>query len=237
MAAACRASVDRDIACLTRMYAWHCGETGTGASIEDVINCPFRELALVDGSLHAGGRDRQWRFCPPAPGAIPGAVVAWACLDYACRAAPGAASVSLDRLAHEPGSPGRAFLLDRETLTGLLEQAAAAHPAVSIARSAAGLDLLAFTSDPAAAALDIVDAHYQGARDRVATPQQWAARFPAPVQAALPPRRPPRPPARLRGHSPGQGALFDVPARRGRLDTMTSEQHPIAGPAGVTRRA
>ncbi len=208
-----RASVDRDIDCLTRMYALR-APTRRSADLEDILNCPFRELSLLD-EVPAGqpGRERQWRLSPPGPGTVPDAVVAYACLDYARRHGRAAAgSVSLARLAREAGSPGRAFLLTEQVLTDVLEETGARYPAIFVAHSAAGQTLLTFSSDPRAVAWDILDAHYGGARGRVATRAEWAARFPVPDPA-------PRPvPAgrRLAGRSPGQATLpgFELDASR-----------------------
>ena len=177
-------SIDRDIDCLTRMYAFRTPARRSAADFEDLLNCPFRELTLLD-EAPAGlyGRGKQWRFAAPHRGVVPDAVVvAYACLDYASRHTPaGGGTVSLARLAREPGCPGRAFLLGEETLTSALETAAAAHPAMSVMHSAAGQTLLAFSSGPRAIAWDILDAHYGGARARVTAPALWAACFSAPA--------------------------------------------------------
>jgi Protein of unknown function (DUF4007) len=202
-----RDSVERDISCFTRMYGFRAPAGRTAADLEDLINCPFRSLGLLDETEASWGSSvRQWRIVEQRWGRIPAAVVAYACLDYASRHSmnePG--SVSLARLAHEPGAPGRAFPLNRETLTAALEETAARYPALAVTESGAGQAILAFSSAPRELAWDILDAHYDGARARVATRKEWTARFPRLGQVS---RRTPA--SRYRaGSAPGHATLFE----------------------------
>jgi hypothetical protein len=199
-------AVERDISCLTRMYGSSTGG-GTAAAIEDLLNCPFRELGLLhEMEASSDSRGRQWRIGVGGLGMVPDAVVAYACLDYASRHhADGPGSVSLARLTNEPGSPGRAFHLNKEMLTAALEETAASYPALSVTDSGAGQKILAFPSKPRMLAWDIIDAHYDGARARVATREAWAKRFPRLVTV---PRLDPA--ARRRASRPaGNATLFD----------------------------
>lgn len=172
-----RDSVERDVSCLTRMYG--AGTPGGAApGIEDLLNCPFRELGLLQETA-AGTRGREWRLAAPGRRAIPDAVVAFACLDYAGRHQNGGPGlVSLARLASEPGAPGRAFLLSRDNLTDALRGAAARFPALSVTELGDGQETLAFSCSPRELAWDILDSHYDGVRARVPTRAQWTARFP-----------------------------------------------------------
>lgn len=171
-------SVERDVRCLTRMYGAGTPGGEAAAGIEDILNCPFRELGLLQ-ETQAGDRGREWRLAASGR-RVPDAVVAFACLDYASRRQNGGAGmVALARLASEPGAPGRAFLLGRGNLTDALQGAAAGFPALSVTELGDGQEALAFSSSPRELAWDILDAHYNGARARVATRAQWAARVPA----------------------------------------------------------
>lgn len=99
-------SVGRDIDCLTRMYTFPRPASGPAEHFEDMLNCPFKELGLLAEAPHGmDGGHRQWRLSPPDPDLVPAAIVAYACLDYAGRHVPAAGSVSLSRLAREPGQP------------------------------------------------------------------------------------------------------------------------------------
>lgn len=108
-------SVRKDVACFLRMYT--AAGAGARATRDDVIDCPFRPLGLVrsDGD--------GFRFdLGHKPGLGP-KVVLWACLDYMARVEPSAGSVTVSRLASDPGAPGRAFRLTEESLASSLEAA------------------------------------------------------------------------------------------------------------------
>lgn len=110
-----KGSVLKDVACFLRMYT--AAGAGPRATRDDVVDCPFRPLGLVR-SAGAG-----FRFdLGHKPGLSPN-VVLWACLDYMSRVEPSATSVTVSRLANDPGAPGRAFRLTEETLVALLEAA------------------------------------------------------------------------------------------------------------------
>lgn len=191
-------SVRRDIACLTGMYSRYAlPEGGSRASAEDALSCQFRELGLLTEVDLPGSR--EWRFAAdPGPGSLPDEVTAYACLDYASRAAPAAGSISLSRLAREPGSPGTAFLLTEDRIAAALGKTAGSHPEITVTQGISQRSLV-FRSPPQPLAWDILDGYYGQARDRVPSRAQWAARSLVYAPAREAPRR---------GHAPGQGTLF-----------------------------
>ena len=121
------ASIAKDVDCLTKMYAPRkAPREGSPGSFEDLLDCPFRELGLIEATP---GKAHQWRFTGTASASLPSRVIAYACLDYASRHNPAGASVTLARLANEPGSPGRAFRLREPDIAAALEEVAGLHPA------------------------------------------------------------------------------------------------------------
>lgn len=113
-------SIAKDVDCLTKMYAPRKTSTGSPGSFEDLLDCPFRELALLEASPDIA---RTWRFTEGPRPTLPPAVIAYACLDYASRFTTAEGSITLGRLASEPGSPGLAFRLTEPVLAARLEEA------------------------------------------------------------------------------------------------------------------
>lgn len=169
-------SIKRDVDCLTKMYAMDL-ETNANSpgSFEDQLMSPFRELGLLEGQ--GKGKDRVWRFTNRPRGNLPPAVLLYACLEYAAQFT-GGGSISLARLANEPGAPGRAFRMREPELIAFIEGLIAEHESLQITDSL-GQRSLSFTGDPQKLAWDILDRHYGNirAQDGFLTPQQWKQRF------------------------------------------------------------
>jgi hypothetical protein len=103
-------SVKKDVDCLLRTFAMRRHGRQT---MDDLLDCPARELGLL--SL-APGESRSWRFVTGPKSTLPPAIVAYTCLDYLHTVAPGDRTMSIARLASDPGSPGRAFRLTETAL-------------------------------------------------------------------------------------------------------------------------
>lgn len=175
------ASIAKDVDCLTKMYAPRkAPREGSPGSFEDLLDCPFRELGLIEATP---GKTHQWRFTGTASASLPPRVIAYACLDYASRHNPAGRSVTLARLANEPGSPGRAFRLREPDIAAALEEVAMLHPAISVT-DAVGYRSLTTNANPYDLAWDILDAHFGGARDRVPSRDEWSNSHPE-LAAAL----------------------------------------------------
>lgn len=169
------ASIAKDVDCLTKMYAPRkAPREGSPGSFEDLLDCPFRELGLIEATA---GKAHQWRFTRTASASLPPRVIAYACLDYASRHNPAGASVTLARLANEPGSPGRAFRLREPDLAAALEEVASLHPAISVTE-AVGRRSLITSANPYDLGWGILDAHFGNARDRVPSRQEWEESHP-----------------------------------------------------------
>jgi hypothetical protein len=149
-------SIKKDIDCILRMYA--AGRHGR-RGFDDVLDCPFRELGLIEG---AAGEARSWRFAFGEKQTLPDPIVAHACLDYAARTSQRAASISIARLAADSGGPGCAFKLTEAALYAALGRAAEATDAFEVTE-ASGVRQLVFRESPASIRMHLLTAYYQHA--------------------------------------------------------------------------
>ena len=146
-------SVAKDVSCLLRMY----GEGSTSrAGFDDLIDCPSRELRLIVPTPVRGVH----RFAIGAKPTLPPAVAAFACLDFVARTDPTARTVTVSRLATEPGGPGRTFKLSEGALVDLIEDAVQQHDEIELT-SAAGVPQLVFHDDPAVVGTELLHDYYQ----------------------------------------------------------------------------
>lgn len=109
------ATVERDVDCLIRTYVPR--SNGKGLA-EDGLECPFAELGLL-GTL-AGLGAVQFRRGPKP--SLPDFVFAYALVDFWQTHYPSRGSLSVETVAHEPGSPGRSFGLDEDSIVERLER-------------------------------------------------------------------------------------------------------------------
>lgn len=147
-------AVAKDVSCLLRMYS---SAQTSRAKFDDMIDCPFRELDLIRPSANTRG---SYRFLIGPKPTLPAAVAAFACLDFVARTDSTARTVTVSRLATEPGSPGRAFKLTESALIDLLTEAAEEHPDIESTTSA-GVPQLTFDDDPAQVATEVLYDHYR----------------------------------------------------------------------------
>ena len=107
-------TIRRDVACFIRTYV---AQSAPGkASYEDGLDSPLTELGLIKAS----GRRDEFRFVRgPKPSLGPG-VFCYAVADFWSRSFRNANTLSFEALNHEPGSPGRVFLLEENDLVDML---------------------------------------------------------------------------------------------------------------------
>ena len=148
-------TVRKDVTALVRTYAPT--ERSSRTSIDDILDCPLRELGLITRSQATG----RYRFTLGTKPTLPSAVVAHAVLDYISSIDPGANTALLSRLAGEPGSPGRAFRLSEAELADALLPAVEflSDGGLSLA-SPAGTAQLAWDRDPSELALTMLDRYF-----------------------------------------------------------------------------
>lgn len=111
------ATVKNDVACFIRTYVAQQPSTRSGN--DDALECPLSELGLI----RALGKRDGFRFVRGAKSSLGDGVFAYALLDFWSRHTS-AATLSLEAIAHEPGSPGRVFLLDENDVADRLAELA-----------------------------------------------------------------------------------------------------------------
>ena len=181
-----RGTVKKDVDCLIQMYA---SGHSARATFDDQLDHPFRDLDLLRPSDREPG---VYRFLIGPKVTLAPQVAAFACLDFVARTQTGAKTVSLSRLASEPGSPGKVFNLTETALADLLETAASSRNSEFTITSAAGVPQVALDDDPAEIAKDLIWDHYRTFVDpckyplgaRLAGPEADRSRGPRSVDKA-----------------------------------------------------
>lgn len=107
-----------DVLCFIRTYAAK-GDAGR-ATQEDNLECPLTELGLVQ-PVDVGGAF-QFRRGPKST--LPDEVFLFGLLCFWKKLYPTRREFSVEAITHEPGSPGRVFLLDEETVAERLARLA-----------------------------------------------------------------------------------------------------------------
>lgn len=146
-------SIKKDISAFLRTYApaERSGRTG----IDDLLDCPLRELNLIRHSPATG----RHRFSLGPKPTLPSEVVAYAALDYVARTGAGGNTITISRLAYEPGGPGRAFKLNEAELIEALQQSIAATNALDLV-SPTGATQLSWRSSPEHVAVEMLHGYY-----------------------------------------------------------------------------
>lgn len=148
-----KSSVRKDIGALLRTYAP--SEHSRRISVDDLLDCPLRELNLLRRSPATG----LPRFTLGPKPSLPSEVAVHAVLDYIDRTGSGGRTVTLSRLAHEPGTPGRAFKLNETELLAAVKPAVDRTDGLSLA-SPAGAWHFACSGDPAQIATAVLNDYY-----------------------------------------------------------------------------
>jgi len=150
------ASIKKDVDCLLRMYAPRAGER---VALDDLLDCPFRELGLLETVWDDAQR---YRFVIGAKPTLPPEIVVYACLDYLAVADPGSRTTTISRLAVSHGGPGRNFKLSEEAIAEAVEQHADLQGGVWLTASA-GVPQLAIDGDPHHQAVEALRGYYRRA--------------------------------------------------------------------------
>ena len=108
------ATVKNDVACFVRTYV---ALPPSGRSTqEDGLESPLTELGLIKPI----GRRDGFRFVRGPKPTLTIGTFCYAVTDFWNRCFPNANTLSFEALAHEPGSPGRVFLLDENDVVDML---------------------------------------------------------------------------------------------------------------------
>ena len=153
-------SLKKDVSALLRTYAP--ADRVLRAGIDDLLDCPLRELNLIGRSVATG----HYRFTLGPKATLPPAILTYALLDYVSRTGTGGNTVTFSRLAHEPGTPGQAFKLTEAELFEAVEFAWKRTGALSVT-TPTGVAQLAWSRDPAAVAVEVLDDYYGSASNDV----------------------------------------------------------------------
>jgi hypothetical protein len=107
-------TLSRDVECFMRTYVRRRG----GGRGEDALESPFAELALIS-PLEVGSAAQFRRGAKPT---LDDAVFAHALMEFWRDRYPSRRHLSIETIASEPGSPGRVFLLDEDSVAERLER-------------------------------------------------------------------------------------------------------------------
>ncbi len=111
---ASKATIRRDVTCFVRTYVAQRSSKQTGQ--EDALESPLTELGLIKQV----GRSERFRFVRGQKPSLGAGVFCYAVTDFWARFSKTAQTLSFETLAHEPGSPGRVFLLDENDVVDML---------------------------------------------------------------------------------------------------------------------
>lgn len=149
-------SIKKDVSVLLRTYApaERLGRTG----IDDLLDCPLRELNLIGRSAVPN----RYRFTLGAKPTLPSAVLAYAVLDFVDHTDTGGSTVTLSRLAHESGAPGKAFKLTESEVQATLEPIIDETDTIALTTTTGDVQL-SWSKEPREVATEILGHHYDRA--------------------------------------------------------------------------
>jgi hypothetical protein len=108
-------SLKRDVDCFLRTYL---PSRHAQAILEDTLDCPLTELGL----LREAGDRNTFHFNRGPQHELPSHVLLYATYCFWLKHAPSSETLSLHDLTHHPGSPGRMFQIDEDSMAGRLEE-------------------------------------------------------------------------------------------------------------------
>lgn len=152
-------TISNDVVCFLRTYE---GRQSDGDSIEDALSSPLAELGLIR-SHH-----RRFQLISGAKPTLPNAVFVYA-LEQFWRRLGENRTLSFEVIAHEPGSPGRVFLLDEADLSDrLLNLEDASNGAFRWSETAGLKQVLRVKALSDATLISILRSHYRRRRNKEA---------------------------------------------------------------------
>ena len=111
---ASKATIRRDVTCFVRTYVTQ--RSSRQAGQEDTLESPLTELGLIKQV----GKSERFRFVRGQKPSLGAGAFCYAITDFWTRFSETAQTLSFETLAHEPGSPGRVFLLDENEVVDML---------------------------------------------------------------------------------------------------------------------
>ena len=107
-------TIERDVDCFLRCYT--VARAKKGALSEDSLECPFAELELIQPTNERG----VYEFQRGPKQTLPENVIGFALREFWRNV--DTETISMERVAHAPGSPGRVFKLDENSVSERLER-------------------------------------------------------------------------------------------------------------------
>ncbi len=153
-------SLNKDISALLRTYAPVHRTDRT--RIDDMLDCPLRDLGLLSYSPATG----RFRFSLGPKPTLPSEILAYAVLDYVALSEARGSTITMSRLAHDKGAPGRVFKLTEAELIDTLRPSVGAEHALGLATPTGSVQLT-WREDPALIATRILDRYYAPVEPRV----------------------------------------------------------------------
>ena len=148
-----QSSVKKDIRTLLRTYSSHNNFKHT--NIEDTFDCPLRELNLISYSEST----KKYRFVVGKKASLPAEIVAYAILEFISFVEIGGNTIAVNRLASEPGSPGKVFKLNEQELIEVLKPLLHTSNALKLV-STTGAMQIAWSENPKRIAKSMLTAYY-----------------------------------------------------------------------------
>lgn len=155
-------SISKDVSALLRTYA-PVGKTGR-VHLDDILDCPLRELNLLGRSPVTG----RFRFTLGPKPTLPSEIVVYCALDYVALNRIRGNTITLSRLVHESGAPGKAFKFTESEMLEAMKPSLDAEETLGLA-TPTGAVQFTWSEDPAEIATKILDRYFKP--DKTLTPK------------------------------------------------------------------
>lgn len=149
-------TIKRDVECFIRSYLPRAGSD----SAEDLSEPVLAELGLIQ---QVGSKTFEFRRGPKPT--LPDGVFLFALVDFWAAFSPATSSIPVEAIAYEPGSPGRVFKLDEDSVAERLLRAEELTKGALLWSDTAGLRQMIRTSE-IANATELLEEAYQHKKRR-----------------------------------------------------------------------
>lgn len=112
---ASHSTIKNDVACFIRTYASQL--SSTEANRDDSLESPLTELGLIKP---VSSKRDEFRFVRGPKSTLGNGAFVYALLEFWLDFSKTSTTLSFEAIAHEPGSPGRVFLLDENDVADRL---------------------------------------------------------------------------------------------------------------------
>ena len=147
-------SVSKDVTVLLHAYA-PTERRSRRAAMDDLLDCPLRELSLIGRSPTT----KSYRFRLGSKPSLPPAILTYAALNYVARTDVRGNTVTISRLAHEPGAPGKTFKLSEGELLTTMEPIVDRIGSLRLSATMGAIQL-SWSKAPDAIATQVLDAYF-----------------------------------------------------------------------------